>query len=137
MTPSQAVAKLLNEATAITTIVSNRIYFGNRPDTTITPCINFYELSGAKNSYGMQRIGYSINCRAVTAETVLQLAREVDYLFNGTSGTGVYGYASNVSVFGIARAFTNQRQGLIPEPDSNIYNAPVDVYVIFPNSTIS
>jgi hypothetical protein len=137
MTPSQATAKLLNEASAITNIVSTRIYFGNRPDTTIMPCINFYELPGGQNSVGFQRIGYSINCRAITAETVLTLAREVDYLFNGTSGTGIYGYASNVSVFGFARAFTQRRQGLIPEPDNGGYNAPVDIFMVFPNSSIS
>jgi hypothetical protein len=137
MTNGQAIAVFLNSTSAVTNICSTRIYNGNRPATTIVPSINFYEMSGGNNRYGIQRVGYSINCRAATAETALQLAREVDYLFNGTSGTGIYGDASNVSVFGIARAYTERRQGLIPEPDDGIYNAPVDIFIVFSNSSIS
>jgi hypothetical protein len=135
------VGQLLNASTALTTIVSTRIYNGLRPGlappATGLSCINYFELSGGQNIYGFQRVGYSINCRAVTAETALQMAKIVDEIFNGSSGTGIYGYASSGSGFEISRAFTQRRQGLIPEPDEGLYNAPVDVFIVFPNSSIS
>jgi hypothetical protein len=134
MMPSQAIASILNSVTAISAIVSGRIYNGSRPSTTVVPSINYYEMAGGQNRYSFQRIGYSINCRATTAETALQLAKLVDETFNGTSGTGMYGYASNISVFGITRTYTERRQGLIPEPDEGVYNAPVDIFIICPNS---
>jgi hypothetical protein len=101
------------------------------------PCINYYELSGGKNKYNQQSVSYSINCRATTAETALTLARLVDETFNGTSGSGMYGIASSGSVFSINRSWTIQRQGLLPEPDDGIYNAPVDVHIIYPSGTVS
>lgn len=137
MTSSQAIGSILNETSAITAIVFSRIYFGNRPRTSIVPSINYYEIPGGQNRYGFQRTGFSINCRAATAETAMYMARLVDEIFNGSSGTGIYGYASNITVFGITRAFTERRQGLIPEPDEGIYNAPVDVFIVYPNSSIS
>lgn len=135
MTASQSIAVILNSISAITAIVDTRIYNGNRPATTIVPSINYYEMPGGQNRFGIQRVGYSINCRATTAETALGLAKLVDETFNGTSGTGIYGYASNVTIFGIARAYTERRQGLIPEPDDSVYNAPVDIFMIYPNDS--
>jgi len=134
MIASQAIGTMLNATTAITAIVSTRIYNGNRPTGTTVPCINYYEMAGGIRRNGFERISYSVNCRATTAETALRLATLVDELFNGTSGTGIYGYTNN---FEITRASTKQRQGLIPEPDDGIYNAPVDVFVVFPSSSIS
>jgi hypothetical protein len=135
------IGALLNEASAITNIVSTRIYGGLKPGATTVPAtfpaINYFELAGGKKIYGFYSQAYSINCRAATAETALNLARKVDDLFSGTSGMGTYGVASNVSVFGFARASTRQMQGLIPEPDEGLYNAPVDVQVVFPVSSIS
>jgi hypothetical protein len=137
MTAGQSIAVILNSVTAITAIVSTRIYNGNRPTGTVVPCINYYELSGGKNKYSEQSVSYSINCRATTAETALTLARLVDETFNGTSGSGMYGTASSGSVFSINRSWTIQRQGLLPEPDDGIYNAPVDIHVIYPSGTVS
>jgi hypothetical protein len=132
MTPSQAVGYALNQTTTITALVSTRINFGNRPDGTITPCINFFEMPGGYKRNGLNYLTYSINCRAVTAETAMQVANLVDTLFNGSAGTGVYG---SWNTFGIARASTRQRQGLIYESGENIYNAPVDVFIVCPANT--
>ena len=134
MTGSQAIAYSMNQTSSITNICSTRIYFGNRPDTTIMPCINFYEIPGGQRKWGFEHLSYSINCRAATAETALTLARKVDELFNGLSGTGTYG---NANGFSIDRASVRQRQGLIPEPDNVGYNAPVDIFVVFSKDTIS
>ena len=38
--------------------------------------------------------------------------------------------------FGVARASTRQRQGLIPEPEDGLYNAPVDVFIVFNSNAI-
>jgi hypothetical protein len=137
MTSGQAVGAILFSVTALTNIVSTRIFNGNRPTGTVVPCINYYEMAGGKNRYTEQSVPYSINCRATTAETALQLAKIVDETFNGTSGTGMYGYASSGTVFSINRSWTVQRQGIIPEPDDGIYNAPVDIYIVYPNGTVS
>jgi hypothetical protein len=134
MTSGQCIGYLLNQTSAITNICSSRIYNGNRPDTTTVPCINFYEISGGQRKWGIERVGYSINCRATTAETALTLARKVDELFNGVDGFGTY---ADWNGFGIARASTRQRQGLIPEPDNTTYNAPVDVYIVFSREAMS
>lgn len=134
MSPSQAVAVAINSVTAITAIVGTRVYNGNRPGTATVPCINFYEMPGGKKVNGFYRQAYSINCRAATAETALMLCRLVEDLFNGTSGTGTYGYLTN---FEVTRACTRQMQGLIPEPEDGIYNAPIDIQFIFPSSSIS
>jgi hypothetical protein len=137
MTVGQSIAVVLNSVTAITSIVNGRIYNGNRPTGTTTPCINYFEMPGGKNSYTEQSVSYSINCRASTAETALTLARLVDETFNGTSGTGMYGVASSGTVFSINRSWTIQRQGLLPEPDDGIYNAPVDIRIIYPSGTVN
>jgi len=134
MTPSQVIGYALNQTSAVTNICSTRIYNGRRPDTTVAPCINYYELPGGQRINGFDRIVYSINCRAATAETALTLARKVDELFNGTSGNGTY---SDWNGFGITRASTRQRQGLIPEPDSGLYNAPIDIFIVCSSSAIS
>jgi hypothetical protein len=141
MSPSQVIGLILNEASAITNIVSTRIFNGFKPGSTTVPAtfpaINYFEMAGGKKIYGFYAQTYSINCRAATAETALNLARKVDDLFSGTSGTGIYGCASNVSAFEITRATTRQMQGLIPEPDEGLYNAPVDIQIFFPASSIS
>jgi hypothetical protein len=137
MTSGQAVGSILFSITALTTIVSTRIFNGNRPTGTTVPCINYYEMAGGKNKYTEQSVPYSINCRAATIETALLMAKIVDETFNGTSGTGMYGYASNGTVFSINRCWTVQRQGIVPEPDDGIYNAPVDIYIVYPNGTVS
>lgn len=134
MTAAQMVGYSLNQASAITAIVSNRIYHGFRPIASIVPCINYFEVSGGKRQNGFERIVYSINCRAVTAATALQVARLVTDLFHGTSGTGIWGDANG---FAIGRASLVQQQGLIPEVADNLYNAPVDFEFVYPSSTVS
>ena len=134
MTIENVVGASLNQVTAITAIVSTRIYNGMRPATTTVPCINYFEMPGGKRQYGIERTTFTINCRATTAGTALQLARLVDDLFHGTSGTGVYG---NVSGFSVLRSSLVQNQGLIPETADNLYNCPVDILLVYPTSSVS
>jgi hypothetical protein len=134
MTPGQLIGYMLNQTTAVSSITSNRIWEGTRPKSTNGPCINYFEIGGGQKVYGYYRQTYAINCRAATAETAIQISRAVEDLFNGSSGTGIYGSANS---FEISRAHTVQFQGLLQEPDSGFYNAPIDVHVVFPSSSIS
>jgi hypothetical protein len=64
MTSSQCIGTILNSVTAISAIVSTRIYNGQRPVTTTVPCINYFEMAGGQRYRGFERVTYSINCRA-------------------------------------------------------------------------
>ena len=134
MSPSQLIGYCLNQTSAITNITSTRIYNGTRPDGTVVPCINYFEMAGTQRLVGFERATYSINCRATTAETALQLARKVVDIFQGTSGTGIYGSMNN---FEISRANLRQQQGLIPETADNLYNCPVDIFIVYPTSSVT
>ena len=138
MSPSQAVGYSMAQASAITAIVGARIYNGTRPTgttgTVLVPCINYFEMPGTVRQFGIERASFSINCRAATAEVASSLARKVIDLFHGTSGTGVYGEQNN---FAVTRCSLKQAQGLIPETAENIYNAPVDILIVYPTSTVS
>ena len=133
MKPHEAVGYSMLQTTAITAITSTRIYHGLRPDGTTTPCINFYALPGRRR-WGIESTGFSINCRAEDPATASNLARKVSDLFGGTSGTGIYGSQSS---FTVMRAWVEQEQGLIPETDDRLYNAPVDIVVVNATSTVS
>ena len=134
MTPEQMVGYALNQTSALTAIVSTRIYSGNRPAASIAPCVNYFPLPGGKKRYGFERVTYSFNCRAQTEAQALQIMRIVDNLFNGSSGTGIYG---DLNSFEISRASEVQMHGAIFEPADNLYNAPVDILFIYPSSSIS
>jgi hypothetical protein len=137
MKPYQFVGYTLNQTTAVTAITSTRIYHGDLPNVTtlsaMLPCINYYELSNVVRR-GTESQSYSINCRAATPAGARDLARAVVDLFNGTSGTGIYG---TMNGFSIGRASLRQDQGLLSEPDGGVYNAPVDVLLVYTSDTVS
>jgi len=140
MTPGQAVGYMMNQTSAITNVVSTRIYHGMRTHSTPTagsvliPCINYYEMAGGKRNMGMEMTTFTINCRAATASTALQVARLVVDLFHGTSSSGMYGDSNG---FGIARSSLKQIHGLLYEQADNLYNVPVDVLVVYPSSSVT
>lgn len=139
MRPGQLIGYSLNQTSAITSIVGTRIFEGNRissgtAQTIILPAINYFELAGGTRQNGIESIPYSINCRAVTASTAIQLARLVVDLFHGTSSTGIYGTQNG---FDIARCSLNQTQGVIFESADNLYNCPVDIQLVYTSSTVS
>lgn len=133
MKPYQAIGWTLLQTSAITAITS-RIYHGLRPEGTTVPAINYYEVGGAGRLPGMESVTYSINCRAATAGAARDLADLVLDLFAGTSGTGIYATQNG---FDIARASSGAEVGLIPEPDDGIYNAPVEITMVYSLSTVS
>lgn len=135
MKPYQAIGWTLLQATTITSIVSTRVNHGLRPVGTAVPSINYYEIGGATRAYGIESVVYSINCRASTASAARDLSRAVLDIFTGSSGTGVYGYQN--STFEVSRASLENDGGLIPEPEDDIYNAPIDIRMTYPISTVS
>ena len=134
MKPYQAIGFTLLNTTSITSITTT-INHGLRPVGTAVPSINYYEIGGASRFSGIESQVYSINCRASTAGGARDLARVVLDTFTGTSGTGIYGYQN--SAFEITRASLENDGGLIPEPEDNIFNAPIDIRIVYPISTVS
>jgi len=132
--PDQFIGKTLYDTTAISDIVGTRVYHGLRPKGTTLPAINYFMLGGGTRENGIETQVYTINCRATDPGTARNLAREVVDLFAGTSGTAIYG---TINGFDVSRAVLRADQGLIPEPDDETYNAPVDIQIIFPSSTVS
>jgi hypothetical protein len=134
MKPYQAVGWTLLNTSAITAIVSTRVYHGLRPQGTTLPAINYFQLAGPGRSDGIETPVFSINCRASNAGAARDLARLVVNLFGGAHGRGTYGTQNG---FDIARASLRQDQGLIPEPDDNVFNSPVDVQLVYAVDTVS
>lgn len=140
MKASQFIGYSMINCSAITAIVGassqSRITHGMRPQASALsalPCINYYELPGSRKN-GIEAETFSINCRAVTADTAMDLARKVIDLFHGSSGTGVYGTNNN---FDVARASLKNHNGLIPEPNADAYNVPVDILITYAVDTVS
>lgn len=135
MTPAQAFWSCLNEASALTAVVSaGSIYHGQRPGGSVVPSINFFELGGGERSFGFEKMPFAVNCRAVTAQTAIQIQRLVGDVFGGTSSTGMYGYQTN---FEVTRSSIKALHGLMPEPADNMYNAPIDILFVYPSSSVS
>ena len=134
MTADQMIGYTLRQTSAVTAITSTRVYHGMRPEGTDVPCINFFRMPGGDRKNGMDQQYYSINCRAVTASTALNLATIVIDTFHGTSGRGMKG---DVSGFSVISSSLQSGGGLIFEPDGETYNSPVDIKVVYPTSTVT
>ena len=134
MKPYQTIGYVLLATTAVTAITSTRIYHGLRPQGTIVPSINYYEVGGSTRQNGIESMVYSISCRASSASAARNLSWLVVDTFAGTSGTGIYGVENN---FQLSRASLVNDGGLIPEPEDGIYNSPIDIRIVYPVSTVS
>lgn len=140
MKPHEVIGLALLSTTAITAIVgagtAGRVYHGLRPANSILPAINYFKISGNRH-YGMESEIYSINCRAATAATAIELARQVKDLWGGSEGMSTYGiWGTAPTTFDISRASITD-QGLIPEPDEITFNAPLDLQIVYRVETVS
>jgi len=131
MTANQAIGYQLLNTSTLTAIASTRIYHGMRPEGTVLPCINFFQVSGGNRMNGFDRFMFSINCRAATAVTALAMAKIVIDTFHGASGRGMSG---DISGFAVGTSLETN-QGLVFEQEDRIYNAPIDVQVVYPTAT--
>ena len=133
--PYEALGWTLLNTSAVTALTSLRVYHGLRPQSDNTlPSINYYELGRASGRGGYESQPYSISCRAETAGAARDLARVVITALTGTSQTGLYGTGNS---FDIVRMSLVADQGLIPEPDGDAFNAPVDVLLVYMIDTVS
>ena len=133
-TPAEAMIALIQATTALTSIVGNFVWHSLRPQGSSLPSLTFYEVSGPQRFNGMENQKFSLNCRAKTIDGALALARKVTDLFNGTSSTGIFATQGD---FDISRSFQDVSTGLIPEVRDSLYNAPVDITILYPSSTVS
>jgi len=138
MTPYEAIGYTLINTTAVSAIVgagsASAVFYGLRPLRTTLPSINYYEIGGGTRAFGMERQTFSLSCRAATPGAARDLAREVVTAFGGTSGTGLTG---TVNGFDVARVSLGVDGGLIPEPEDNVFNAPVDIVLVYATTTVS
>lgn len=136
MKPYQTIGYMLSQTTAITNVVSTRIYHGLRPLSGVMPCINYYEVGPITKKADIESVRYSLNCRADKPSTARDLARLVCNLFGGSQGNGITGTVGTSSVFGIARCSVILDAGLIPEPQEGAYNAPIDIQLVYSTSDV-
>lgn len=128
MRPDQFVGWTLLQTSAVTSIVGSagNVYYGMRKIGSPMPSINFYDNNGLRGR-GLNSPIFSLNCRATTASATRNLADLVLNLFDGSSGTGVYGTNNNFDAF---RCSYVRDSGLIPEPDNSGYNITIDIRII-------
>ena len=137
MNDHQFIGYTLLNASAISSLVSTRVYHGMRPKVSQIselPAIDYYQLSGGRKYMGTVSRTFTINCRATSPAVARQLGDAVIDLFGGTSGTGVYGYSSS---FSVARASIARDNGTIVDDDSETVFVPIDVLVVYTTDTVS
>jgi len=141
MTPYEFVGYTLLNTSAVTNIVgvasARTVTHGLRPRNSAVPCINYYAVGGGSRFNGIERQTISISCRANTPAGARDLNRVVTTVFAGAQGTGILGTNNS---FDLGRGSLRADQGLIPEDTvdgKTIYNAPVDIDIIYAASTVS
>lgn len=137
MTPYEFIGWTMLNASAVTAIVGTRVTHGLRPRNDSLPSINYHALGGGARFWGMERQTVSISCRANTPEDARDLNRVVTTEMAGADGTGIRGTNNG---FDLALGSLIADQGLIPEDKvdgKTVYNAPVDVQIIYAVSTVS
>ena len=137
MTDYEFVGSTLITATAVTDIIGTtsaaNVYHGLRPLRSDLPSINYYAIGGRRQN-AMEIVSFSIMCRASTPAAALDLARKVVTVFSGTAGTGMYGTNNS---FDVARSSLVNYGGLITEPEDDVFNAPVEIRLVYPSKTVT
>jgi hypothetical protein len=124
--------KMLN-TTAITDLVSTRIYDGVRPEafatgqTVVVPAINYFEIPTPPmigQGYGIwENARFQISCRATSEDSSVAIADAVEVAFHRLKG--------HVNNFSIQFAEVVLSGNTIYEPETELFNTPVDIRVIF------
>ena len=136
MTSDQMLGYSLLNTTAVTAIVGagsvGRVYSGLRPANSTVPCINYFKLTGRRQN-GVEVETYSVNCRDNTQHGALVLQKVVKDLWAGSEGMTTYGTWNG---FDIMRASVTD-QGVIPEPEDGIFNAVLDIQIVYRVETVT
>lgn len=122
----------LKASTALSAIVSTRIYHGMRTMGTAVPALNYYQLGQRRRANGMETIRWSICSRSTKAAEALSIANIIVEMFDGESGNGMSGDINSFAIISTSLVGTG---GLIFEEEESIYNAPVDIQVVYPVTT--
>ena len=136
MTAGQFIGYAILQTSAITSLLATStasVWHGMRPKSTLLPSVNYFALPGQRFN-GFESVPWSVNCRAQTIEAAMAIQRAVGNLFSGTASTGIYGAMNG---FSIGRGSVPTVNGVIPEPEDNVFNAPLTVTIVYPSSTVS
>ena len=127
MTSAQLVGYTLAQTSAITAIISTRIYHGTRPDGSVLPAINYFSLDDLPNVGTISEV-YTINNRAADSETSKRIARIVQKTFVGSSFAGQYGVMNG---FNVSRVSLANPSRTIPETTERCFNTTVDIRLVY------
>lgn len=115
---------LLN--TSAITALTTHIKHGSLLEEAKYPAINFYGVPTYKN--GLGNGVFTLNHRAYDEETALQMAKETQKLFTGSSFTSVYGVMNGFNVQSISQSGDVL---LNYEESGKIWNAIVNLRFVF------
>jgi len=121
----EVIGQKLFSSTAVTDIVSNRIYHGNIPETEeALPAINYFMVSRPNIAFGAgERQRFQISCRAVSPAIAMNLADEVKSAFDGIQ--------DSIGGFDVQNTYY-EGSVFLPEPD-NVYHVSVDIFLTYKN----
>jgi len=122
MTVTQYVAEKLNNSTAVTDFVSDRIYHGEIPEEEDTyPVINYIKVSSPNLETVWRRPRIQISCRALQAEQCENLANAVR--------KGMDDKIETVGTFDMQYSYYENNE-MILEGDG-VYHIPVDIFFAY------
>jgi hypothetical protein len=132
----QLIGYQLNQVSAVTNIVGNRIFHGNAPEyyasgySVFYPAITYSKVSGVPSVQHLVRNArYQIDCWGTSAASVRSLEEAVIGAVDQMSGTynGFSVLASDIMLEG----------PMTYESDGGIYRVPIDVRIVFETSAIT
>ena len=121
----QAIGQKLNAVTAVTDIVSTRIYHGIYPKSVAVafPHIVYFAVTESILANGVIVVPqYQITCRAELPETAMQLGDEVAAIFQNMDEA--------ISSFSIIRG-TVLNKFLLFEAGTDVFSVPVTIRLVF------
>lgn len=129
----EAIGNKLLNTTAITDIVGDRVYHGHIvPENIQFPIINFFQLPGdafVRDTKGhIENPTFQISIRGEDLNQIMDLARTTMELFQDFQGRVNSSFdinITNITGFG----------GVLWEQEGSIYHIPIDVKIVFENST--
>lgn len=125
----EAIGYRLINGTAVFALVST-IWLGEKPTPEYGwPAINFFPVPGSQLLEPRGAVTsalYQVSCRATDAAAVLEIARAVELDWQNFYGTIDGG-------FDVGRA-SAQVEGLIWEPDDEVYHVPVTLRIVYTSS---
>jgi hypothetical protein len=129
----QFIGYKLLSTTAVTSIVSQRIYHGNGPESMTYPAITYFQSGYPAMTYQntISRRRYQIDCWANSAAGVRDLEQAVTNTMDNASGTFTNSAGSS---FDIQATDVMLYGPMIYESGTNLYHQPIDIRLIYLSS---